>query len=90
MIAIVLVLTIYLALNIYVTYKINRANYLTEERRSLHKRLVWILPFLGPFLIKSFWSDEKPITKAMTKKDRETDNSSFYESKKGFDGGFDS
>jgi|ETNmetMinimDraft_18_1059904.scaffolds.fasta_scaffold53859_2 hypothetical protein len=54
----------YAILNIYVTMRINKAYYMKEERRKLHKKFIWIVPFLGPLIIKSFW---------MKKEDKELD-----------------
>ena len=80
----VMIAIIYLSLNIYVTRKINKACYLNEERRKLHKRFIWMLPFLGPLIIKSFWQEkEKDGLEIMTKDKRKIDKSSFYESGSG-------
>lgn len=80
------ILVVYISLNTYVTIKINKANYLKEERRRLHKKLIWIVPFLGPLAIRSFWSEGKVEIKAVTKKDRKIDKGSFHESNKGIFG----
>lgn len=53
------ILVSYIGLNIYVAKRINDAEYLYEGRKSLHKRLIWYLPFIGPLIIRSFW-DVKP------------------------------
>jgi|GEM_PF-1875642 len=49
----------YVCLNLLVTQKINKADYFKEERRKLHKRFIWILPFLGPLAIRSFWKKKE-------------------------------
>ena len=75
---------VYILLNIYVTRKINKAYYLKEERRKLHKIFIWIIPFLGPLMIKSFWQEKKNETmEVMTKDKRKIDKSSYYESGSG-------
>ena len=61
----------YLILNVYVFEKINTAFYLSEERRKLHKIVIWILPFLGPLMLRSFWRNrENDRLKVILKKDR--------------------
>lgn len=74
----------YWVLNIYVSQKINKAYYLKEKRRSLHKKFIGFILFLGPWIIKSFWI-EKKYTKLeiMTKEKRQIDNSSYCESGSG-------
>ena len=47
---------VYVLLNLFVTIRINKANYLNEERRRIHKRFIWLIPFVGPLLIKGFWT----------------------------------
>jgi len=66
---------LYVVLNLLVTNRIEKAYYLKEERRVLHKRLIWILPFIGPFLIKSHWRRNKEL-KVMTKTERTKRNGS--------------
>jgi len=62
---------VYLILNVYVSKKINNAFYLKEERKRLHKVLIWLIPFIGPYAIKSFWSSKQNEgLKVITKKDR--------------------
>ncbi len=56
---IVLLVIIYITINLRVMKKIDSAYYLKEERRKLHKKFIWMLPFLGPLLIKSFWQHKK-------------------------------
>ncbi len=54
---------IYIILNLFFGRRINSALYLKEERREFHKKLIWFLPFIGPLIIKSFWSGktERPL-----------------------------
>lgn len=61
--------SLYVILNIVITQKINQAYYVKEERRTLHKKLIWILPFIGPLLIKSHWKKSKEL-EVMTKDKR--------------------
>ncbi len=72
--------TVYVLLNIFVTIRINKSDYLNEERRRLHKRLIWLIPFLGPLLIIGFWTKVKPKLETMTKDEREKKKGNFYES----------
>ena len=80
----ILAIVAYIILNIYVTKKINKAFYLKEERRKLHKKLIWIIPFLGPWVINSFWKVKKDKElEVMTKDKRKIDKSSYHESGEG-------
>ena len=72
--------TVYVLLNIFVTIRINKSDYLNEERRKLHRRLIWLFPFLGPLLISGFWTKSKPKLETMTKEKREKNKGNFYES----------
>lgn len=60
---------LYIVVNIYVLRKINKAAYLKEERRSLHKVIIWVIPFLGALLLRGFWKKVIGI-KVVIKKDR--------------------
>ncbi len=76
-------LLIYLVLNVFVTKRINKSIYVNEEMKKLHKRLIWVLPFLGPVLIKNFF--RKPKTKKIqtntkTQRDKNAKYGGFYES----------
>ncbi len=62
------------------TISINKSDYLNEERRRLHKRLIWLIPFLGTLLIIGFWIKLKPKFETMTKEEREKKKGNFYES----------
>lgn len=77
---------IYILLNVFVTKRINKSYYLSEEMRSLHKKFIWFLPFLGPLLIKNFW--RKPKTNYVqintkTQRDKNAKYNGFYESGQG-------
>lgn len=73
-ILLILAIGFYVGINLRVTKKINNANYLKENRRKLHKKIIWILPFLGPLLIKSFWQKKKnEASDAMIKGKRKLD-----------------
>ena len=88
----VLIFSMYLALNSFVLIKINKALYLKEERRNIHRVLIWVIPFLGPLLIKSHWITHKNNINVMTKskrrnkKGKNTDN---WETLTGYGGGGD-
>lgn len=62
----------YIGVNIYVLQKINKAIYLKEERRSLHKVIIWVIPFLGALLLRGFWKKNNDQLDVMTKKDRKS------------------
>lgn len=80
------VICLYISLNIYVQKKIDNGSYLKEERKELHKILIWLVPFLGPLMIKHFWDSRCKInTDVITKKDRKTTSGSFHESGIGVD-----
>lgn len=77
---------IYILLNVFVTKRINKSYYLSEEMRSLHKKFIWFLPFLGPLLIKNFW--RKPKTNYVqintkTQRNKNAKYNGFYESGQG-------
>ncbi len=81
-----LAILIYILLNVFVTKRINKSYYLSEEMRSLHKKFIWFLPFLGPLLIKNFW--RKPKTNNIqintkTQRDKNAKYDGFYESGQG-------
>jgi hypothetical protein len=77
----------YVLFNMYVTRRINNAYYLSEQRRGLHKKFIWIIPFLGPLLIRDFWKVEKKNRfETITKEQRRKQNGEFYESGIGTNG----
>jgi hypothetical protein len=89
-IAILISLPLYIILNLIVSKKINQAYYLKEERRSLHKKVIWIIPFLGPLLIKSHWSKNEEKLKVTTEANRRNkrgNNTDNWESLTGYGGG---
>lgn len=45
----------YAGFNLFVTRQIDRAYYVDEERRRLHKKFIWLVPFVGPLVILGFW-----------------------------------
>lgn len=78
----------YFLLNFYVYNRIQKAYYASEERRALHKRFIWFVPFVGPLLIRGFWKKKKDDSlEIITKEDRKRDNANFHESGKGVYGG---
>lgn len=86
-IIIVVILIAYFIFTKYVNNKINKSLYLNESRRNSHKIFIWIIPFLGPLIIRNFWKTrEDNELEIMTKKKRKQDKSNFYESGKGIRG----
>lgn len=86
-IVIVSVFIAYILFTFYVNNKINKAVYFDEERRSIHKKLIWILPFIGSLMIRNFWKKQDPkdmkvISKTTSKKSK----MNFTESGKGIFG----
>ena len=78
---------IYFGINIYVNSKISKAYYLQEERRKIHKLLIWIIPFLGALMIRSHWKKrDKNDIKVVTKTSRKNKSGGFYESGIGMSG----
>jgi hypothetical protein len=76
-------LLIYILLNVFVTKRINKSYYLSEEMRSLHKKFIWFLPILGPLIIKNFW--RKPKTNNIqvntkSQRDKNAKYDGFYDS----------
>ena len=77
----------YVLLNLWVTKKIERAKYYKEERKALHKRVIWMVPFLGPLMLRGFWKDRgKAKMEIITKVKRKITQGGFYESHKGYPG----
>lgn len=83
-----IILLVYYFFTLYVYRRIDNSLYLDENRRRLHKKFIWIVPFLGPLIIRGFWKrrKEKKLD-IMTKDKRKIDKSHFYESGKGIYGG---
>ena len=78
---------VYILFNVWVTKMIERARYYKEERKALHRRVIWIVPFLGPLLLRSFWKDRrKNKLEIITKEKRKIQQGGFYESHKGYPG----
>lgn len=86
-ILLLLLISLYISLNIYVSKRIKKARYLDEQRRKLHLRLIWFVPFLGPWIIKSFWKKPPDKLEIMFGEDRKRKpGGGFYESKEGWHG----
>jgi hypothetical protein len=63
-----------------------RPIYMDEERRKLHKKFIWLVPFVGPLLIAGFWRKAKKVKfDTMTKQQRDKNKGDFYESGIGLD-----
>jgi hypothetical protein len=77
---------IYVGFNLFVTQRISKAFYMDEERRKLHKKFIWLVPFVGPLLIAGFWRKAKKVKfDTMTKQQRDKNKGGFYESGIGLD-----
>lgn len=71
----------YAGFNLFVTHRINTAYYVEEERRRLHKKFIWLVPFVGPLIILGFWRKRKKFKfDTITKPDRDKKKGAFYES----------
>lgn len=80
-ISIVVLVSLYIGLNLYVVKRINKANYINSKQRNLHRKFIWFLPFIGPFMIRTYWKkhEYKPV-KSRTKVDRKLEKGGFFES----------
>lgn len=77
---------IYVGFNLFVTRRINSAFYMDEVRRGLHKKFIWLVPFVGPLIISGFWRKVKKVKyDTMTKQQRDKRKGDFYESGIGID-----
>ena len=85
MIVAITLITAYILFTLFVAWRINNSFYFDEERRRLHKRLIWLAPLIGPILIFSFWTKTKRKSETMTKDKRERKKGDFYESGIGLD-----
>ncbi|GAA4833479.1 hypothetical protein [Algivirga pacifica] len=81
----ILLIIAYIFLNIYVTKRINKAVYYKEERKKIHKTLLWAIPFLGAWMSRYFWKTNNETLEVMTKGKRTVKTGSFYESNIGMD-----
>jgi hypothetical protein len=78
---IIIIATVYIILNLYVTKRINKSFYLNEERRGIHKKLIWAIPFIGPLITIGFWTKNNKVKgETMTKELRDKRKGDFYES----------
>lgn len=75
----------YLYFTLYTRNKIKESVYLNDFQKNIHNILIWIIPYLWGLFILRIIKPEK--YKIVTKKDRKTEQSNFYESRKGFHGG---
>jgi hypothetical protein len=81
----IIALLVYFLFTYHIQLKIESANYLDEDRRRLHKRLIWVIPFIGPQLIRSYWqkSKKQKSLEVKTKGSRKSEVGGFYESNSG-------
>jgi hypothetical protein len=81
-----IVAALYTGFNLFVTKRINKAYYIDEERRRLHKKFIWVVPFVGPIVIFGSWRKRRKVKfDAMTKQQRDKKKGDFYESGIGLD-----
>jgi mannose/fructose/N-acetylgalactosamine-specific phosphotransferase system component IID len=50
-VAIAALIGFFIATNFYVSYKINVSDFFTQQQKFLQFIMVWILPFLGAFIV---------------------------------------
>lgn len=75
----------YLYFTLHTRNKIKETTYLNNYQKKVHYFLIWVIPYLWGMLILRIINPDE--LKTITKKDRKTDKSNFYESRKGFQGG---
>ncbi|MFP4622470.1 MAG: hypothetical protein ACLFM7_14265 [Bacteroidales bacterium] len=78
-IILLLIIAAYVLFTLYVYKRIGQARYMDEERRSMHKKLIWFLPFIGPLLIRGFWTKQKKRMGVQTKTKRNKGKGGFTE-----------
>lgn len=72
---------LYLVYTLYVNHRISSSFYLNKDRKKLHRVFIWLVPFLGPLMIRNFWKKKKSTRLEITTKDkRKIDSAKFYES----------
>jgi hypothetical protein len=80
----VFLLILYFLSNVIISKRLKKAYYPDKAMLSLHLKLIWLLPFIGPLMLYSFWKTSKPTKlKINTKENRKTESSQFYESGEG-------
>ena len=83
---IVLFCVIYITSNLVISKRLKNSYYPDKAMLSLHLKLIWILPFIGPTLLYNFWKKSNPtVMKINTKENRKTESTHFYESGEGLD-----
>jgi hypothetical protein len=87
MIFIIIGIVIYFLFTGYVFMRIKKSEYLNEKSRKIHGILIWVLPFIGSWIIRDFWrKNPNKKLEIMTKSRRKIDKSNFRESGKGIFG----
>lgn len=78
----IFITALYVLVNLSVTKKITAAVYLNEDRRNLHKKIIWIIPFLGAWMLRAYWkTKQKKQLTTTTKQNRKLEKGgSFTES----------
>ena len=80
----VLLLITYILCNLVISKRLKKAYYPDKAMQTRHLKLIWLLPFIGPLMLYSFWKKSKPKKmKINTKENRKTESSHFYESGEG-------
>ena len=78
-IIILLIIAVYVLFTLYVYRKIGQARYINEDRRKIHRKMIWFLPFIGPLLIRGFWTKQKKRMGVQTKSKRNKGKGNFTE-----------
>jgi len=80
---ILIILVLYILMHVYVTKRISKAYYVEDKMKRFHRKFIWMLPFLGPLVIKNFWKTPKEKglqINTKTQRDKNTTYGGFYES----------
>jgi hypothetical protein len=78
-IVLLIIIAVYVIFTLYVYKRIGRARYINEERRKIHRKMIWFLPFIGPLMIRGFWTKQKKKMEVHTKERRRKGKGDFTE-----------
>lgn len=78
-IIILLIIAAYFFFTFYVYKRIGQARYINEDRRKTHRKLIWFLPFIGPLMIRGFWTKQKKRMGVQTRSKRSKGKGDFTE-----------
>lgn len=72
-----IVFILYVLSNVFISKRLKNSYYPNKAMQSLHlKLLIWLLPFIGPLMLYSFWKKSKP-TKMKINYERTSKNRGF-------------